>query len=54
MEFGHDKPKNFVLHRGNLVHSQNIILDFNREIQEFEKGKTKKYLGTEENDGIQY
>jgi hypothetical protein len=25
--------------RGKLVHSQNVILDFNREIQELEKGK---------------
>ena len=38
--------------RGKLIHSQNIILSFNREIQEFEQGKTCKYPGIEESDGI--
>ena len=32
MEFGLDKCEKTVLKRGKLVHSQNIILDFNREI----------------------
>ena len=39
---------------GKLVHSQNLILDFNREIQELEQGKTYKYLDTEESEGIQH
>jgi hypothetical protein len=29
-------------------------MDINREIQELEQGKTYKYLGIEENDGIQH
>jgi hypothetical protein len=31
--------------RGTLVQSHNLILDFNRKIQEREQGKTYKYLG---------
>ena len=30
------------------------MIDTNREIQELEQGKTYKYLGTEESEGIQY
>jgi hypothetical protein len=30
------------------------VVDVNREIQELEQGKTYKYLGTEESDGIQH
>jgi hypothetical protein len=33
--------------RGKLVHSQNLVIDINREIQEVEQGKTFKYLGIE-------
>ena len=40
--------------RGKLVHSQNLVIDINREIQELEQGKTYKYLGTEESEGIQH
>ena len=39
MEFGLDNCAKTVLKRGKLVHSQNLILDFNREIQELEQGK---------------
>ena len=39
--------------RGKLVHSQNLILDFNREIQEFKHRKTQ-CLGIKESEGIQY
>jgi len=48
IEFGHDKCAKIVLQRGKLVQSQNLIHDFNREIQELEQAKTYKYLGTEE------
>jgi len=41
-----------LLKRGKLVHSQNLILDFSREIQELKQGKAYKYLGTEESEGI--
>ena len=37
--------------RGKLTHSQNLVIDTNREIQELEKGKTYKYLGIEESEG---
>ena len=40
MEFGLEKCAKFVLKRGKLVHSQNLILHFNREIQERKQGKT--------------
>jgi len=53
MEFGLDKCAKIVLKRGKLVHWQNLILDFNSEIQELEQGKIQKYLRIEESDGIQ-
>ena len=31
---------------------QNLMLDFNRETQELKQGKTYKYLGSEEGEGI--
>jgi hypothetical protein len=34
MEYGLHKCAKIVLKRGKLVHSQNLILDFNREIKE--------------------
>jgi len=54
MEFGLDQCAKTVLKRGKLVHSQNLILDFNREIQELKEGKACKYLGIEESEGIQH
>ena len=54
MEFGMDKCAKIVLKRGKLVQSQNLILDFNREIQQLIQWKTYKYLGTEESEGIQH
>jgi hypothetical protein len=30
------------------------VIDINREIQEPQQGKTYKYLGIEENEGIQH
>jgi hypothetical protein len=38
--------------RGKLVHSQNLVTDFNREIQELEQGETYRYLRIEESEGI--
>jgi hypothetical protein len=54
MEFGLDKCAKIVFKKGKLVHSQNLVVDINREIQELQQGKTCKYLGTEESDGIQH
>jgi len=54
IEFGHDNCAKIVLQRGKLVQSQSLKYDFNREIQELEQGKTYKYLGTEESEGIHH
>jgi hypothetical protein len=54
MEFGLEKCAKIALKRGKLVHSQNLVIDVNREIQELEQGKTCKYLGIEESEGIQH
>jgi len=43
-----------VLKKRKLVHSQYLISDFNRAIQRLEQGKTNKYLGTEESEGIKH
>ena len=40
--------------RGKLTHSQNLVISTNREIQQLEQGKTYKYLGIEESEGIQH
>jgi len=40
--------------RGKLIQSQNLVIDINREIQELEQGKTYKYLGIDESEGIQH
>jgi len=54
MEFGLAKYAKIAFKRGKLVHSQNLVIDITREIQELEQGKTYKYLGIEESDGIQH
>jgi hypothetical protein len=54
IEFGFDKSAKILLKRGKLVQPQNIILEFNRVIQELKQGKTYRYLGTEESGGIQH
>jgi hypothetical protein len=54
MEFGLEKCAKIAFKRGKLVHSQNLAINFNREIQELEQGKTYKYLGIEESEGIQH
>jgi hypothetical protein len=38
--------------RGKIIFSYSLVIDNNREIQELEPGKTYKYLGTEESEGI--
>jgi len=54
MEFVLDKCTEIVLKGGKLVHSQNLIRDITRDIQELEQGKTYMYLGIEESGGIQH
>jgi hypothetical protein len=54
VEFRLDKCAKILFKKGKLIHSQNLVVDINREIQEPEQGKTYKYPGTEESDGIQH
>jgi hypothetical protein len=54
MEFGLEKCAKVTLKTGKLIFSQNLVIDNNREIQELEQGKTYKYLGIEESEGIQH
>jgi hypothetical protein len=54
MEFGLEKCAKITLKRGRLIPSQNLVIGNNREIQELEQGKTYKYLGIEESEGIQH
>ena len=52
MEFGLEKCAKIAFKRGKQRHQQNLVTDINKEIQELEQGKTYKYLGIEENEGI--
>jgi hypothetical protein len=54
MEFGLEKCAKITFKRGKLIQQQNLVIDINREIQELEQGKTYKYLGTEESEGIHH
>jgi hypothetical protein len=54
MEFGLEKCTKITFKRGKLTHLQNLVSDINRVIQELEQGKTYKYLGIEESEGIQH
>jgi hypothetical protein len=40
MDFGLDKCATITFKRGKLTHSQNLVIDINREIQKSEQGKT--------------
>jgi hypothetical protein len=54
VQFGLDKCAKIVFKIGKLLHSQSLVVDINREIQELEHGNTYKYLGIEESNGIQH
>jgi hypothetical protein len=54
MEFGLEKCAKITFKKGKLIHSQTLGIDINREIQELQQGKTYKYLGIEEGEGIQH
>jgi hypothetical protein len=53
MEFGLEKCAKTAFKRGKLAHSQHLVTDINRKIQQLEQGKTYKYLRIEESEGIQ-
>jgi hypothetical protein len=52
VEFGLEKYAKITFMRGKLTHSQNLVIDINREIQELQRRKTYKYLGFEESDVV--
>jgi len=52
MEFGLETYDKITFKRGKLTYSQNLVININREIQELEQGKTYKYFGIEEGEGI--
>ena len=52
--FGLAKSSKITFKKGKLVQLQNLVMDINREIQELEQGKTYRYLGIEESEGIQH
>jgi hypothetical protein len=54
MDFGLEKYAKITFKKRKLTYSQNLVIDINREIQELEQGKTYKYLGIEESEGIQH
>ena len=45
MEFGLEKCAKIAYKRVKLVHSQNLVIDINREIQELAQGKHTGSLG---------
>jgi hypothetical protein len=54
MEYGLEKCAKIAFKRDKLVHSQNLVADINREMQELEHRNTYRYLGIEESEGIQH
>jgi hypothetical protein len=40
MDFGLEKCAKITFMKGKLIHSQYLVIDINREIQELEQGKT--------------
>ena len=53
-EFGLEKCAKITSKGGKLTLLQNLVIDTNREIQALEQGKTYKYLGIEESEGIHH
>ena len=54
MEFGLEKYAKIAFKSGKLVHSQNLVIDVNRDIQELDQGNTYRYLGIGESEVIQH
>jgi hypothetical protein len=54
IEFGLDKYAKITFKRGKLIHSQNLVIDISREIQELGQGKTYNYIGIEKGEDIQH
>ena len=54
MAFGLEKCAKVTFKISKLIQAQNLTIDGTREIQELEQGKTYKYLGFKEKDGIKH
>jgi hypothetical protein len=54
MDIGLENCAMITFKKGKPIHSQNLVIDINREIQELEQEKTYKYLGIQESEGIQH
>jgi hypothetical protein len=54
MEFGLEKCAKITYKKGKLIYLKNLEIYINRGLQELEQGKTYKYLGIEESEGIQH
>jgi hypothetical protein len=54
MDFGLDKRPNIVLRKGCFLLLQNIILEFYRQLQQFEQKKIWNYLVTERSDVVEH
>jgi len=54
MEFVRDKCAKTVRKKGKLVHSQNLLLDINREIRQLERGKNILVRRDRGREGIQH
>ena len=54
MAFGLEKCAKVTFKKGKPIQAQNLMTGATREIQEPEQGKTYKFLGIEEKDGVQH
>ena len=54
MEFGLDKCAKASFKRGKKVSAEGIPLNDNQVIQDLDQAETYKYLGMEEEEGVQY
>jgi hypothetical protein len=54
MEFGIEKCAKITFKRGKLTHSQNLVIDINRVIQELEQGKTCQHVWIKEGEGKEH
>ena len=54
MEFGLDKCAKALFKRGKKISAEGIPLNDNQEIQDLDQAETYKYLGMEEEEGIQH
>ena len=54
MQFELEQHEKIILNKRKLVDSKNLILVISREVQEFEQGKTNKYLWNYESGDMKH